>query len=126
MKVIRRLSARSRGPALTCLMVSLFINGFVSYHTLSKHTQIFDFCFSLRFQTPQSLLASGIPLAYWRVFLINNLNVVVKIHASCFSFLLHVQDNYICKLQGNKVSLSFPSSLYLSFQRRPDSLPISD
>lgn len=45
---------------------------------------------------------------YWRALLINNLNVV-KIHASCFSLLLNIQDNYICKLQGNKVSLSSPT-----------------
>lgn len=48
---------------------------------------------------------------------------VSKIHASCFSFLLHIQNNYICKLKRNKVSFSFPYFVPLFFQRLPDTLP---
>lgn len=64
-------------PALTCLDGHSVLNGFASYHTLSKHNQIFGFCFSLwDFRHHNLSFASGI-IKLLRVF-INNLNVVVK------------------------------------------------
>ena len=112
----------SRGLALTCPVFILFINGPVSYPVFSEPARFFFFSLTdFKYHSLSLHLEHPCLLE----FPINNLNVVVKIHASCFSFLLPIQYNYICKLQGDKVPLSFLYSVSFSFQKLPDSLPRS-